>query len=297
MKKRCIRGGIIVVLAASITWFPAGRAHAACIETQCPAPNPTGTSEANGPGYLLTLSGQQKVDAVLTSAGVSTGPQWYYDFAPACSSNVGTSTGTPGNCAGAGTDCPNSADTRYLVFAGPNPANLPQVSGVTVCLGPQDLIPGADIPGLIGTQIDQYVHVPSPLLHLAPPDQSIVNLPTVFWATPQPPISVTVSIDGASVTITVTPTYHWDFGDGATAVSASPGNPYTSSVDPSSDPGYYIDHTYLDAGPRTVTLTVVWQPTYTIVHVVGTFTATAVTLSTSELVPVVEAQAVLTGNS
>ncbi|MHB8451626.1 MAG: hypothetical protein ACYDAQ_14455, partial [Mycobacteriales bacterium] len=183
------------------------------------------------------------MDAVLASAGVPGGPQWYYEFAPACTANVGTNTGAPGNCVGASTDCPNPADTRYLVFAGTNPGDLPQVSGVTVCLGPQDLIPGADIPGIIGTQVDQYVHVPSPLLHMAPPDQSIVNLPTVFWATPQPPISVTVSIDGASVTITVTPTYHWDFGDGAGTTSASPGNAYTPTVDPTSNPGYYIDHT------------------------------------------------------
>jgi hypothetical protein len=59
---------------------------------------------------------------------------------------------------------------------------------------------------------------------------------------------------GHPVTVRATPTsWHWDYGDGHTATTKSPGRPY---------PDQTVWHTYTALGTRHVTLTVTWSGSY-----------------------------------
>jgi hypothetical protein len=53
---------------------------------------------------------------------------------------------------------------------------------------------------------------------------------------------------------------HWNFGDGTTATTSSPGKAYTDT-DPcrTAQCADYYGHTYRDTGDRTITLTVSWH--------------------------------------
>lgn len=269
-----------------------------CANIVC-APGIAAGSAAVGEGYLLTISGRQQLAAAEATSGVrpGSGPRTYYDFTPVCAAGgVTQSPGTP-QCFGAVTPCPSLAQTRYLVFAGPSPTNLSQVPGLTVCFGPLAVISPALLAPQVDVQIQRYLQLPPSSLHTAPPGATLVNLPTVFWATLVPPGPVSVVLGAASVTIAVSPRYLWTFGDGSSITTTTPGLPYRESVSPVREPGYYLEHAYLQTSRGTVvTLTVTWSPSYTVAGVRGSFTAAPIVRTASMLLPVRQARAVLTGN-
>jgi hypothetical protein len=172
------------------------------------------------------------------------------------------------------------------------------VPGATVCFGPGDLVPIVTIQRDVARLVTHYVRLPLAVVHSAPAGRTLVNLPTVLWATFAHPGAVTVTIDGASVTIRVRPVrFTWTFGDGSGG-AAGVGRPYTAAVDPAADPGYYLTHQFRDvSGADRVTLAVAWAPTYTIEGVGGEFTTVQVSRVSAAVLDVLPAQAVLTGNS
>jgi hypothetical protein len=172
------------------------------------------------------------------------------------------------------------------------------VPGATVCFGPGDLVPVGVVERDVANEVRKYVHLPPAAIHTAPRGRTLVNLPTVFWVTERTPGPLTVTIDGASVTIRVRPVdFRWDFGDGQ-AASSGAGRPYTPAVDPAVDPAYYLTHVYRQTSELShVTLTVFWAPTYTIEGVGGQFTTEQVSRVSAGAVQVLQAQGVLTGNS
>lgn len=68
--------------------------------------------------------------------------------------------------------------------------------------------------------------LPRPSLHVQPSDTTLVQLDTVFWATVTTKIAP-LRINGHRVELHIQPVkYHWQFGDGTTRSSTSPGAPY-----------------------------------------------------------------------
>lgn len=73
------------------------------------------------------------------------------------------------------------------------------------------------------------------------PAYTLVNLETTFYTRPQP-VERSLTIIGYGVDVEITPTsYRWEWGDGSSETSATPGRPY-----PSTD----ITHIYLHDTPR-----------------------------------------------
>jgi hypothetical protein len=94
------------------------------------------------------------------------------------------------------------------------------------------------------------------------------------------------------MTITATPMYVWDFGDGSA--------PFETTSVGGSYPDGDVTHLYRSDGRRTVTLTTRWSATFTVTTVLGTFgpwdvPGQPIAPSTSRTIPVREARAVLVG--
>ncbi|WP_157749663.1 hypothetical protein [Jatrophihabitans sp. GAS493] len=99
---------------------------------------------------------------------------------------------------------------------------------------------------------------------------TLVNIQTIFWLdTPADRTLATVTLLGHQVRITIH--LHgvtWNFGDGHTATTTTPGREYTASDRCSTPqcPGFF-GHIYTDtsrSGPATVTATATWTAAYSV---------------------------------
>lgn len=114
---------------------------------------------------------------------------------------------------------------------------------------------------------------------------ALLRIPVVF-ATGQPGGARTWhdTLLGVAVTTTVTPTWQWRFGDGATLSTQEPGGPW---------PDTSVSHTFDEAGSFRVAVMTTWDGTFT-VEGIGTFPIGGdVTQETSLPLRVVAARAVL----
>jgi hypothetical protein len=106
------------------------------------------------------------------------------------------------------------------------PAALPQVT-----------------PGMVLTAM-RSVGLPSLQAHTQPADKTLVNFPTIFYASPQG-FTRTVTLLGRPVEIRATArSFTWHYGDGTTATTARPGAPY---------PAMDVTHSYTDAHTTVLT--------------------------------------------
>jgi hypothetical protein len=113
-------------------------------------------------------------------------------------------------------------------------------------------------------RLAQQVAPPAPELGFAPTGNAIVNLPVLVWATPQSTIRRDFAPFGIPVSVTLTPSWEWTFGPGATSRTTHPGQPYRDNGVPvARDPGY-VTHSYRTPGARDVTVTVRWAATWSL---------------------------------
>lgn len=273
---------VAVVTSASLAAFAAG---SFCLDCQ------QGSSSPIASGFLLTLSGQAKVSAA-ASADVSSGSQEVYVISPVC---LQESTSTASLCNQAQKKCgPNFEISPFLVYAGPTVQSAQLLPGVIVCLGPADYVVTNGLGVQVSQEVQRLLRLHPPHLGFNPRTGGIVNVPEIFYASPQAAVAVTAQLAGASVTLTAVPYWTWTFGDGSTQVSTWPGRPY-DGVNPASNPGYYVDHTYREPGIYRVSVTVAWVPTYQVHNVVGSFTLAPVQLTTTSDVRIEEATSTLVG--
>lgn len=97
----------------------------------------------------------------------------------------------------------------------------------------------------------------APTIGSAPLGQkTLINIITIYHTQrqPEPRLEITQPAPGS---ITATPEYRWDFGDGQTALG--PGLAYTPPDDPTRLPGKYLGPTWTTPGIKHVTLTVTWR--------------------------------------
>jgi len=147
--------------------------------------------------------------------------------------------------------------------------------------GPWDLVTGSwctaaagPTPEMVLTEL-RRLPLPAPALTVQP-DRGwvLVNKDTVVYASPSP-ATFDITLLGVPVHLSATPaTYTWDFGDGATTTTISPGHPW-----PDDD----IAHAYTHLGTYQIALTTTWTATYTLGAdpTVRTVPGTAATTTTS----------------
>lgn len=98
--------------------------------------------------------------------------------------------------------------------------------------------------------------IPPSTPHALPVDWTVTGKPTAFWADAGVK-TFSAELLGFPLQIRATPVeFHWDFGDGASASTESPGQ------EPAHPQNGTITHTYSQKGERTVTLTTVYTGEY-----------------------------------
>ena len=134
--------------------------------------------------------------------------------------------------------------------------------------------------------------IPRPSVTSSPPGRTLVNIPTIFSTAATPAVSLTIAqpVPGS---VTATPRYRWDFGDGLTATG--PGLPYRPGDVPSRNPNRYVHAVYDTSGTKHVTLTVTWAVQFQLDGVTDVPLAPIV-FTASEDKDVTTAQAVLVNN-
>ena len=183
-------------------------------------------------------------------------------------------------------------DTRTV-----NPPGSWTLQGPPECLSSAQQLPFD--PGQLQATVDTYfqrIPLPAPKLRIAPADNAVVNLPEIVSA--DTPAQTTFTVDVApfpTVTINAQVSWEWDFGDGATLVTASPGRPYDSSDPDATD---YLSHTYRTASDGwPLSVTSVWTATYTVQGFSGQLAVDgSVRRTTAHPLAAAEYGSVLTGN-
>jgi hypothetical protein len=171
------------------------------------------------------------------------------------------------------------------------------LQGPPECLTPGQLLPYD--PAQLQATVDQYfqrIPLPRPTLRIAPADNAVVNLPEIVSA--DSPAQTTFTVDVApfpTVIITANVSWQWDFGDGSTLTTTSPGRPYDVNDPNATD---YISHTYTRAGNGyALSVTSVWTATYTIQGTAGRQPVDgAVRRTTTHTLAAADYGSVLTGN-
>lgn len=135
--------------------------------------------------------------------------------------------------------------------------------------------------------------VPVPDMDIsANPDLGLVALPSWFWINGYDgaPITASESLGGITVDVEISPQqYNWDFGDGGTLETTSPGQPYPTE----SDVQYTYEQSSLDAGAFRVTVAITFSARYRVNG--GSWESLdAIARSFTDDYPVQQLQAVLT---
>lgn len=215
---------------------------------------------------------------------------------PVCEPDQGAA-GGDGLCAAATRTCTaaGAGFTRYNVWRSTDQGRTYQAVPPSVCLGPADVVDVAQVVADAQTAI-RRLNLGQPQVLTNPPVSTFVNIPTIFHATVQGPRTLTLTLDGVTVALTVAPRWTWDFGDGSTLDADSPGIGY-DDTSLTTDPDHYpVLHTYAEHGAFRVGLTVIWTGTFTLTGVAGTFPAPVKTYTAGRALPVRQATATITGN-
>ncbi|MCX6450372.1 MAG: PKD domain-containing protein [Actinobacteria bacterium] len=95
--------------------------------------------------------------------------------------------------------------------------------------------------------------IPMREIYYQPAGKVLAQVPVNFWTTTNNVFTTAVVILGVGVSVNLTPTYTWDFGDGATLSTTNHGAPYPNGA---------VLHTYRKSGDITASLTVSWAGTW-----------------------------------
>jgi len=187
--------------------------------------------------------------------------------APACIGN--TLQGAGELCMAAVSSCPADDQLRVWIWhretqhvrddagnlAPPVVGPWTQLAG-SFCLGPDD--PGVPTIGQVIAQVQaDFRNLPLPVagVQVDPAPNSLVNIPTAFFAGGAPSAQFTPTILGISVTIHATATsWAWSWGDGTTQTTSTPGVPKRPVV----------AHEYRRAGEYTASVATTWTGTFSI---------------------------------
>lgn len=95
--------------------------------------------------------------------------------------------------------------------------------------------------------------IPVKEIYHQPVANALVQVPVNFWTTTPSTFKTSVVMLGVPITVYLSPTYLWDFGDGAKLVTISRGAAF---------PNQSITHIYNHAGSYTASLQISWGGTW-----------------------------------
>lgn len=238
-------------------------------------------AEIGGSGDAVRVNVAAGAKAARANAAIPPAVQLSrYERAPLCREAAGM--WTRGSADGT---CPDLADTAGTLRQCPDgdtvvmPMWRQQRTSPAAPWGPWEQIDdggcGVDLLPELTVADFRLLPLPAPGLTMQP-DRGwvLVNIPTVVTTDPSP-VTLRTELLGYGVTVEATPTsWTYDFGDGHTLTTTSPGRPY---------PHHDLAHEYEAPGTAAITLTASWTGRY---QVDGTtvwrdITGTATTTTTS----------------
>lgn len=244
-----------------------------------PAPGRGIEAEAEGGAFRVGTARAQQM--ARENGAVPPAVQLYrYERAALCREVAGT--WTRGSADGT---CPEFANTAGTLRQCPDgdtvvmPMWRQQRSSPAAPWGPWQQIDeggcGVDLLPQLTEADFRELPLPSPALTLQP-DRGwvLINVPTIV-TTDASPVTLQTELLGYPITVEATPTsWTYDFGDGHTLTTTSPGRPY---------PHHDLAHEYTAPGRATITLTATWTGRYQIndMPTWHTITGTATTTTTS----------------
>ncbi|MDT9593983.1 hypothetical protein RDV89_12950 [Nocardioides zeae] len=179
------------------------------------------------------------------------------------------------------TELPDFMCTRGALSGGVDPSILCPEAAESE---PQEAAAPVVTPGMV-LEAFEAVALPEAVLQVQPPDgRTLVNLDTNFFTTAEP-FTETVTLLGQVVELDISATgFAWDFGDGATHATSTPGAAY---------PDLEVTHAYTGAGTVSTGVTITWSARFRVdggawAEVPGTVTMTSagVPLEVLEATPV-----------
>ena len=91
--------------------------------------------------------------------------------------------------------------------------------------------------------------LPGSKLMYQPSVDPIAGIPIYFWSDSNPVFEIATAILGIGVSVTLQPSFLWDFGDGHRLTTSSPGGAFPDST---------VTHSYKEPGNYAVALTISW---------------------------------------
>lgn len=226
-----------------------------------------------GTGGLLLPGSFSGSNSTKTSVARCLGCTWRYTIYCMQGAN------TP--CMHAVVSCPRGS-LLYRVGFGRTPDTV--VSIGSVCWGSSQPLTRKVAEAKVRDYVVRYVPRLKP--GYEPPGGTLTSIPVIFWTgqptTLRPP---KFSIAGQDVSITATPTWRWNWGDGAATWKSVPGAKF---------PSRQLTHQYRVPGIYDATVTAVWAAKYSIAGV-GTFEVSGEVIRQSKdlRIPVKSARTVL----
>ena len=105
--------------------------------------------------------------------------------------------------------------------------------------------------GMFSDQLAQLIPIKE--IHHQPATSALVQVPVNFWTTTPANFKTSVVMLGVPITVYLSPTYLWDFGDGTEFSTASRGAPF---------PNQSVTHTYTRTGSYAASLQITWGGTW-----------------------------------
>lgn len=227
--KSCVLA-LLLVLFSSFTVFPISEAYANPCGRLQPELGCGKHKEGKEPG-----TGDDKNDQGGTGNGGGSGD----------GGNANPESDTPRP--GPGLICDYEEDGKGV----PCPPNMPDPPEA-----PEDDGGGSVAPPVPSESDFASFQIPPSTPHALPVDWTVTGKPTAFWADASVR-TFSAELLGFPLQVRATPIeFHWDFGDGNSTSTTSPGQ------EPSHPQNGSITHTYSTKGERTVTLTTVYTGEY-----------------------------------
>ena len=133
----------------------------------------------------------------------------------------------------------------------PSPVAKPVVRPSTTVIVKKKYTPKPVVKLSLSDQLAQLIPIKE--IHHQPATSALVQVPVNFWTTTPPNFKTSVVMLGVPITVYLSPTYLWDFGDGTEFSTTFRGAPF---------PNQSVTHTYTRTGSYAASLQITWGGTW-----------------------------------